>query len=189
MTDALTHDETIFGRRGHVYILTNDAMPGLVKIGRTAREVDRRAAELWQTGVPSKFDVYASVKSFDCVQLEAFMHGEFASRRVQRSREFFKVKPDEATAALKRWLLVQTDMIVGELDTGFTVAPYDESIDPEAVQRLSQELQQPRRVIAEAMEALTADELRAAVLRARERLQREDPDYLAMIDRAFAEGR
>ena len=40
-----------------VYVLTNPAMPGIVKIGMTEREdVQRRMTELYSTGVPLPFE-------------------------------------------------------------------------------------------------------------------------------------
>lgn len=43
--------------KGIVYVLTNSAMPGLVKIGMTTREsIDTRMKELYSTGVPVPFD-------------------------------------------------------------------------------------------------------------------------------------
>ena len=43
---------------GIVYVLSNRAMPGLVKIGMTTRkELDTRLKELYTTGVPIPFDV------------------------------------------------------------------------------------------------------------------------------------
>ena len=40
-----------------VYVLTNPAMPGIVKIGMTDRpDVQRRMGELYSTGVPLPFD-------------------------------------------------------------------------------------------------------------------------------------
>lgn len=46
-------------RGGIVYVLSNEAMPGLIKIGRTSGEgVGRRVAELSRsTGVPLPFKV------------------------------------------------------------------------------------------------------------------------------------
>ena len=41
---------------GYVYILSNEAMSGLYKIGVTSREdLDRRMKELFTTGVPFPF--------------------------------------------------------------------------------------------------------------------------------------
>ena len=40
-----------------VYVLTNPAMPGLLKIGSTTQEeVDTRMKQLYSTGVPVPFD-------------------------------------------------------------------------------------------------------------------------------------
>ena len=42
---------------GIVYVLTNPAMPGIVKIGRTTRgSIDVRLNELYSTGVPVPFE-------------------------------------------------------------------------------------------------------------------------------------
>ena len=42
---------------GIVYVLTNPAMPGIVKIGKTSRgSIDARLNELYSTGVPVPFE-------------------------------------------------------------------------------------------------------------------------------------
>jgi hypothetical protein len=38
---------------GIVYVLTNPAIPGMVKIGKTCRGMAARLNELYSTGVPS----------------------------------------------------------------------------------------------------------------------------------------
>jgi len=75
--------------RGYVYILTNEAMPGLVKIGKTTRSVEQRAAELTHTGIPFPFDVVAQAYSPDCSELEQWVHGQLSDCRVNTQREFF----------------------------------------------------------------------------------------------------
>tara|TARA_R110000824_G_C14953044_1_gene651143 strand:+ start:129 stop:665 length:537 start_codon:yes stop_codon:yes gene_type:complete len=77
--------------RGRVYILTNQSMPGLVKIGKTTRSVEQRAAELHQTGVPTPFKVGFDIFTPDCAELELRAHEKFAGVRVSDSREFFAV--------------------------------------------------------------------------------------------------
>lgn len=52
---------------GYVYILSNAAMPGLLKIGKTTRTPDERARELARgTGVPGPYTVEHSVEVPDC---------------------------------------------------------------------------------------------------------------------------
>ena len=46
--------------KGYVYLLTNEAMPGYVKIGFTERTVEERIEELSKpTGVPMPFDCFS----------------------------------------------------------------------------------------------------------------------------------
>lgn len=90
--------------RGIVYVLTNSAMPGLVKIGMTTREsIDTRMKELYSTGVPVPFDcVYAcEVKVSDCAKIEKALHKAFEPNRINANREFFTIKPEQATAILE----------------------------------------------------------------------------------------
>ena len=78
-----------------VYILVNQSMPGLVKIGRTYKEADERAAELSaSTGVPTEFQVYKAYSVSDSKAFEDMLHNRFIDYRVNSSREFFKIDPD-----------------------------------------------------------------------------------------------
>ena len=90
--------------KGIVYVLTNSAMPGLVKIGMTTREsIDTRMKELYSTGVPVPFDCeYAcEVKASDCAKIEKALHTAFKPNRINDNREFFQIKPEQATAILE----------------------------------------------------------------------------------------
>lgn len=90
--------------KGIVYVLTNSAMPGLVKIGMTTREsIDTRMKELYSTGVPVPFDcAYAcEVKASDCAKIEKALHKAFEPNRINANREFFSIKPEQATAILE----------------------------------------------------------------------------------------
>ena len=78
---------------GVVYVLTNPAIPGLVKIGMTQREdINERLAELNKpTGVPVPFECqYAcKVKVSDCPKIEKALHAAFSPDRINPNREFF----------------------------------------------------------------------------------------------------
>lgn len=89
---------------GIVYVLSNRAMPGLVKIGMTTRkELDSRLKELYTTGVPVPFDVdYAcEVKASNCAKLEKALHTAFEPDRININREFFRIKKEQAIAILE----------------------------------------------------------------------------------------
>ena len=82
---------------GWVYVLTNAAMPDLVKIGMTGRNPATRAAELTAaTGVPAPFVIAWSRAVSDCAAVEASVHRLLDNRRVSGNREFFRC--DVATA-------------------------------------------------------------------------------------------
>ena len=89
---------------GIVYLLTNECMPGLVKIGMTSRkDLDARMRELYTTGVPLPFEcAYAcKVKLSHMAELEAALHTAFAPNRVNENREFFRISPSQAVPLLK----------------------------------------------------------------------------------------
>lgn len=89
---------------GIVYVLTNPAMPGLVKIGQTKRSrIDARLKELYGTGVPLPFECqYACrVAVTECLKIEKALHKAFAPNRINQNREFFEVKVEQVIAILE----------------------------------------------------------------------------------------
>lgn len=109
---------------GIVYVLTNPAMPGLVKIGMTTRDnMDARMKELYGTGVPVPFECkYAcKVKSSDCAKIEKALHTAFAPNRINANREFFQIKPEQAMAILELFNREDvTQEITEEIDNDLT---------------------------------------------------------------------
>ena len=79
---------------GWVYVITNESMPGLVKIGVTKNRPEQRAKELDETGCPTPFKVEtAFLFSEAAEQVEKQAHALLASFRVRGNREFFKCLP------------------------------------------------------------------------------------------------
>lgn len=79
---------------GFVYLMSNPAMPCLYKVGFTERSPHQRCNELSaSTSVPSEFVVVCYMEADDCQWLERQMHEWMADFRVNRSREFFSVRP------------------------------------------------------------------------------------------------
>ena len=83
-----------------VYILTNEAMPGLVKIGRTNGDLAGRIRGLYQTGVPLPFELYYACEVQDAAFVETQLHEAFGDHRVSKNREFFRLAPERVRAAL-----------------------------------------------------------------------------------------
>lgn len=78
--------------KGIVYLLTNECMPGIVKIGMTSRaDMDNRLKELYTTGVPQPFECVYACK-VDCFkELEQALHEAFEPQRINPNREFFEL--------------------------------------------------------------------------------------------------
>ena len=87
--------------RGKIYIMTNDAMPNYIKIGRTTTTLEQRMRELDTTGVPLPFRCHYAVEVDDHEIREKLIHDAFADHRVRSNREFFELAPERAMAILK----------------------------------------------------------------------------------------
>ena len=85
---------------GIVYILVNEAMPGLAKIGKTSAGIEDRIRSLDTTGVPLPFECFHASKVSDIDFVETHLHDAFGDFRVRRRREFFRISPERVQAAL-----------------------------------------------------------------------------------------
>ena len=87
---------------GVVYLLTNEAMPGLVKIGKTTNEDPQvRMGSLYTTGVPVPFECALAMKVKDPTSVERALHIAFGPNRVNPRREFFRIDPEQSAAVLQ----------------------------------------------------------------------------------------
>ena len=87
-----------------VYVLTNPAMPGLVKIGMTNNDdLQRRMRDLYSTGVPLPFEcvVAREIRDKEAADIEKALHTAFGPNRINASREFFELDPEQVQALLK----------------------------------------------------------------------------------------
>lgn len=85
-----------------VYVLTNPAMPGMVKIGRTSQDdAKTRIDQLYTTGVPVPFNLEFVCKVPNSEEVEKALHLAFAPHRINPKREFFSIEPIQAIAILK----------------------------------------------------------------------------------------
>lgn len=88
-----------------VYVLTNEGMPGLVKIGMTDGDtVETRMRQLNTTSVPFPFECYYAAEintgNSNAVKIEHLLHNLFEDKRVNPKREFFRISPDKVRLAL-----------------------------------------------------------------------------------------
>ncbi len=86
--------------KGIVYVLTNPAMSGYVKIGKTTN-LEQRLKTLDKTNIPLPFQcVYAArVDDYDVV--ERLLHDAFADARSRSTREFFEMDEQRVISALQ----------------------------------------------------------------------------------------
>jgi hypothetical protein len=91
--------------RGFVYVLSNELMPGIVKIGFTERTVAERIGELSaHTGVAVPYLEEASFPVEEPETIEELIHTRLDACRVSQNREFFRLPTSEAIAAVREIL-------------------------------------------------------------------------------------
>jgi len=96
-----------------VYILTNEAMPDYIKIGKT-NDIVRRIQDLDWTNIPLPFKCYYAALVKDSNFVEKQIHQIFTDSRTRSNREFFKVNPERVVAAIK---LIEIQDVTPRQDT------------------------------------------------------------------------
>jgi len=89
--------------RGYLYILSNRAMPNLLKVGYTTRTLEERIRELSTTGVPGIFVAEFYCEVDNAPVLEKAVHSRLSSHRYDK--EFFRCNVELAVRVSKEVLL------------------------------------------------------------------------------------
>ena len=78
---------------GFIYILSNESMEGIYKIGLTTNSVFQRVRELNSTGVPTRFvpEKFFQIKVEHLRTVEAAVHSRLKDKGHHHGKEFFKV--------------------------------------------------------------------------------------------------
>jgi hypothetical protein len=97
--------------RGFVYVLSNKAMPGLLKVGFTTRTIIERINELNSTGVPSSFVSEFYFEVSDAPKGEQLLHS--ALREHHYDKEFFKLPLAKVVEEAKKLLYSQNLVLYG----------------------------------------------------------------------------
>lgn len=98
-----------------VYIMGNQFLPGLLKIGHTTKHPYERARSLSaHSGIPAPFDVLCAARFIAGQVVEKLAHKELDRARVSPCREFFDCSIEDAKYAI--WLAEQD--VIHALDGG-----------------------------------------------------------------------
>ncbi len=80
---------------GWIYVLANESMPDVYKIGMTTLTPEKRAKEIsGSTGVPTPFIVVSRFRTINPWEHEKRIHQLLSRYRVNQGREFFKATLD-----------------------------------------------------------------------------------------------
>lgn len=87
--------------KGYIYILSNQSMPNVYKVGMTERRVEERVRELSKmTAIPTPFNIEACFYSNDPYKDEQEIHQLLAQYRISDRKEFFKCELKEIIDAI-----------------------------------------------------------------------------------------
>ena len=116
---------------GYVYILTNPSFrEDWVKIGKTIN-MEERLRTLYNTSLPLPFEVFATMKTTKYNEAEKLVHHyieRFTNLRIEKKREFFNVKPEEALEIFREVATLLDDAVIEEVyKTGLTCEADKES--------------------------------------------------------------
>jgi hypothetical protein len=102
---------------GFIYILKNQWMPGIVKIGKTIN-IRERMNTLYNTSVPSAFrGVYiAKILRAKMDEAEHTLHLVFAEDRVNPRREFFQMDDDKIDNVIRILKLIEVEDVTDDVN-------------------------------------------------------------------------
>lgn len=86
--------------RGWVYLITNKAMPGLVKLGYSTKDPCLRAKELDNTGSPHPYVVEYDILVNDPRDYEQHLHHIFADQR--EGKEWFRCSVSQMIQEIRK---------------------------------------------------------------------------------------
>lgn len=116
--------------RGWVYVITNKAMPGLVKIGYSTKDPSLRAADLDNTGAPFPYVVQYDALVHNPRDIERRAHLDLSAAR--EGKEWFRCSLDVAILAIRRAI---GDAPLLETARALHFTRFDESPSPVASAR------------------------------------------------------
>lgn len=89
--------------KGFIYIMTNPALKGMVKIGY-AKDVEARRKQLSTTALPYEYEIYATYETsgnLEDKKLHKMIDNLNPDLRISKNREFFVLAPEDAYELLE----------------------------------------------------------------------------------------
>jgi hypothetical protein len=171
---------------GYVYILTNPAMPGLIKIGHTRNDPKDRVKQInGATGVPLPFEIFAAVLVPDCAECERDVHDTLSHTRLSPNREFFQQSPEVALKTVIDCQVGQVTDLVSEFLPGHTVARLDTLVEEGDIHHLAYKLHIDPSEVPLLVAYAKPEEMRGIVsrLRAAGKIKSKPQPYLVLADK------
>jgi hypothetical protein len=107
--------------RGWVYIFSNKAMPGLVKIGYSTKDPLIRAEELQGNGLPYPYFVDYDMLVEGPREVEQQVHAELVE--YHESKGFFRIATNTAKDVMRNIVASQGKIVLCESEAGVLVRP------------------------------------------------------------------
>ncbi|MCI5130989.1 MAG: GIY-YIG nuclease family protein [Candidatus Electrothrix sp. EH2] len=85
--------------KGWVYIITNESLQGLVKIGYTLKDPKLRAKELQSSGIPNDYKVAYEVLTITPREVEQKVH--LSLKEYRDNKEWFKCSISQAVKTIR----------------------------------------------------------------------------------------
>ena len=98
--------------RGWVYVLSNQAMPGLVKVGYSTKDPQLRIEELAATGLPHAFLLEYDALVVDPRDIEQSVHSRLNA--VHEAKEFFRCSIAKAVTEIQEEVRRRRASIISE---------------------------------------------------------------------------
>jgi hypothetical protein len=97
--------------RGWIYVITNQAMPNLVKIGFSTKDPVLRAKELDNTGNPHEYIVRYDVLVRNPLEKEKLIHNHLCD--LLENKEWFRCSVEKAISEIQ--IILKEDIIIENL--------------------------------------------------------------------------